>query len=185
MHAPLLRNHLRDQTRPLHDQLDQLAASLRLETREDYRRFLIAHAQAVYPLEAALEDGGVARLRPDWADRRRSKALSADLEDLGTAVATHRQAPISDPDFATGCLYVLEGSRLGGRLLARQVATSGDPVVQGAVRYLTHGNGTDLWRSFVEQLNSNVHISTDRVVDGALHGFGTFIQAFSELEPAQ
>lgn len=74
------------------------------------------------PTEAALDAAGVEALFPDWPDRRRAGLLAADLADLGAAPPAPPPAPLAaDPAAVAGALYVIEGSRLGGRFLARQV----------------------------------------------------------------
>jgi heme oxygenase len=77
-------------------------------------------------LEARLEMvRGLPSALPDFADRRKSFALAADLAALG--VSTGGAAICAHPPQlntiaqALGCLYVLEGSTLGGQFMAREV----------------------------------------------------------------
>lgn len=72
--------------------------------------------------------------------------LAADLADLGAPAPAVPRAPIADDDAAiAGTLYVIEGSRLGGRFLARQVGT-GLPR-----RYLDPDQRPPSWPALLEQ----------------------------------
>ena len=114
---------LREGTRDEHERLDALFATFALGDRDQYAAFLAAHAAALLPLEAALDAAAAERLVPDWAERRRGPAIRADLAELGAVVPTSVAVPALSGDAAIlGAIYVVEGSRLGGRFLARAVA---------------------------------------------------------------
>lgn len=107
---------LRARTAAAHEAVDAAFGGYDLQDRESYRRFLTAHASALPQAE------GIAvtvwpRLRP------RTPLLAADLAALGAATSAG-VTPATQPDAgpaAWGALYVVEGSRLGGGLLAGRV----------------------------------------------------------------
>lgn len=118
------RRALRDGTLALHKRVDALFSRWDLSRVEDYRKFLSAQAAAFVPAEEALDQAGAEQLFPGWLKHRRSGLLQQDLVACGVPV----QAPAVTPVFATsaaiwGGIYVLEGSRLGGALLSRSVAS--------------------------------------------------------------
>jgi len=117
-----VRSALRAATAAHHDRVDAIFSHADLTDREGYGQFLQAQAGAYLPVEAALGEAGAAALVPDWAARRRAAALEADLAALGLPVP-HDMADITFEGAAAvlGGVYVLEGSRLGGALLARSV----------------------------------------------------------------
>ena len=78
------------------------------------------------------------------------------------------------PAAHTGFLYVLEGSRLGGQVLLRQVLASPDPVVRGNARFLRHGEGLRLWPSLVAWLAARRPSEHGAAIEGALAAFGAF-----------
>lgn len=173
---------LRAATATLHAEVDARFSGPFGTDRNAYEAFLAALAQAVLPLERALEQGGVGRLLPDWTDRRRSEALKQDLGVLGVAVPPPADVSVTtDEARLFGRLYVLEGSRLGGKLLARRAAESGDPQVRAATHYLGHGVGSDFWRSFLQRLETSEAVlgSPQRTLLGAREAFGLF-----KAEPA-
>src|SRR5262245_47418144 len=142
-----------------------------------YRDFLRASAAAVFPLEKALAAARVREIMPDWDARARSTALLDDLESLGV------QAPIARAVAAAGgaarqfgMLYVLEGSRLGAKILARHAQASADPRVRAATRYLRHGEDQRFWPSFIERLEASAATARapHEAVAGALATFALF-----------
>jgi len=106
---------LRAASRPDHDRVDALFGGYRLDDPGDYARFLTAQARALGGAEAAL---AVAPDLPPW--RPRLGALAADLAALDHEMPL--PLPFAAPGAsAWGLLYVAEGSRLGGAMLARAV----------------------------------------------------------------
>ncbi|GAA3996661.1 hypothetical protein GCM10022211_02180 [Sphingomonas humi] len=82
-----------------------------------------------------------------------------------------------------GALYVLEGSRLGGAILARHVGAAADPRCRTATRYLLHGEGERLWPSFVSYFNASdvVRHSLPEVIAAARHTFSLFETAARDV----
>lgn len=160
------REALRAATGRAHERVDAAFGLFDLTDRDDYAGFLRAHAEVVYPLETALERAGVTRIFADWDARRRGDALRADLSHLNdvpplagnveelvrfpTLTGDHRfdDATTADIDAAiAGHVYVLEGSRLGGKFLARQLPP-GFPRA-----YLTGAQPAERWHALVRQLD--------------------------------
>lgn len=176
-----LREHLRAATAEAHAALDATAGALGLQSRDGYGAFLSASAAGLAPLEAALERGGVDEWLPDWPRRARREALARDLAALDLDMPTAPDAPTPSLAFATGMLYVLEGSRLGARFLSRQVRAA-DPDLPLA--YLTHGENDDLWRTFVAWMEAlpKVGFRTDEAEAGARYAFQRFSDAFESAK---
>jgi heme oxygenase len=145
-----LRTRLRQATAALHEQVDAAYSGFALDQPDDYRRFLRAHGRVLGATEIALERAGVAELLDDWPRRARRHALLADLAELGCPAPAPLQTPrINDLASCWGVAYVLEGSRLGGRVLARRIRQA-DPTAP--VRYLEHGDVARLWPAFLARL---------------------------------
>jgi heme oxygenase len=129
-----LRGRLRVATSSWHSRVEaaaDLPASIR--TRDDYVDLL----GRLYDLHAGFEsrlaenrfDEGWRRVGVDLSRHHRAYLLAADLETLGTSATSGwpLSSPLSTFGHALGCLYVLEGSSLGGRTVARIVrATIGE-----------------------------------------------------------
>lgn len=115
---------LREGTRGAHDAVDAVFGAFDLTDRASYAAFLAAHAAVLMPLEDALDRAGIGSLIDDWPARRRSAAMTTDLTALDQPMPPPRPVAIDDNDAARlGALYVLEGSRLGGRMLSRRLPT--------------------------------------------------------------
>jgi heme oxygenase len=171
-----LRGHLREATRPAHARLDAAFGALDLTSRVGYRAFLEATAAALIPLEQTLESSGIVEAFSEWPCRVRRHALRADLAALGgTARPLPLPAPF-EPDEMLGVLYVLEGSRLGARVLIETVAASTDWIVREAAAYLRHGEDARLWPTFLTALAHRAANGADaaRVTAGAELAFALF-----------
>ena len=172
-----LRERLRDATAAAHRELDAQLSSFDLTALAGYRRFLQASAGALLPLEAALVAAGVAGIFPDWPERSRSAAITADLARLGSAAQSTVSVPSLTPGGVFGTMYVLEGSRLGAKFLMKEVTEAADPRVAEATSYLHHGAGKRLWQSFLSRLESEEVYDEAEVIAAARAAFAAFERA--------
>lgn len=160
-----------------HDRVDAAFGRYDLSRRNDYSTFLLSHATVLPAIEEILEHAGIDLLLPDWDARRRRGALMSDLSALNLrAPAPFGIAPPEGPAALLGAAYVLEGSRLGSALLLRQARAGGDPAIQGATAYLSHGQGEGLWASFLDVLETSgpARQSPAQVAEGARATFMAF-----------
>ncbi len=117
------------------------------------------------PVEAALDRAGAARLLPEWPQRRGAALLREDGARMrdGAPVAFRSEAEV------WGALYVLEGSRLGARLMAR---TAG-----GRSSFLKAAAADGFWPEFLSRLRD----AHERLMDpegmerGAKAAFAAFL----------
>lgn len=128
--APTLSAQLRDGTRKEHVAVEAaFALDSKLGSCEAYGGLLLALRGFYRPVESALGAvQGWKELTPsiDIAARRRADLLDEDLDSLRIEIPAGR-AGTPAPGLALGslagglgCLYVLEGSALGGRVVARR-----------------------------------------------------------------
>ena len=164
---------LKQSTAPLHDTLEDLPAMRRLVdpelTRGDYQELLRRFHRANVACEQHLlgrapvwEDRGY-----DWSSRLvKTTWLEADLRHLDPAF---QPTPfIADPGFApyageglarvVGCLYVLEGSTLGSRLIVRLLDQAHRRPAAGANRFFQgYGPATgERWSSLGRDLEASL-----------------------------
>ncbi|WP_433911151.1 biliverdin-producing heme oxygenase [Sphingomonas yabuuchiae] len=149
--------------------MDAAYGAYRLDDRESYTAFLIAHARALPAVEAWLAGRSI-----DFPWRSRREALAADLTALGEAFPEPLPFDLPDDEAARwGALYVTEGSRLGGVMLARQVG-------EGLPRaYLESGFGAGEWRRFRDALDEAAADAAwiDRAVAAAEQVFALYGRA--------
>jgi heme oxygenase len=139
-------------------------------------------------IEPALTDAGIHRLLPDWDQRQRRLALAADLVALEVTPDPPRAGIIgADAGTILGWSYVLEGSRLGARLLLKTVEQGEDRDVFSATRFLRQGVGTDLWGSFKAVISEIDHDSDAiaKACAAAILAFECFKDALIRLEDAR
>lgn len=172
-----LRFALRAATDAAHRRLDAGFAAHDLSRRTDYATFLSAMRDPFVQIEAWLDGADAADLPPDWPARRRADFLLADLRGLAIGAPDTLPEPLPQGlagAEAPGLLYVLEGSRLGGKVLLRQVLASSDPDVRGNARFLRHGEGARLWPSFAAWLATRPADAEAAAIRGALRAFALF-----------
>jgi heme oxygenase len=128
---------LRGATRARHEALDQ---SVDVSTVDAYRRFLTASYAAVAGIETQLA-----------TSTERTDALRADLAELSASTPDALTMTLADsPSARLGATYVVEGSALGGMVLAERVSG-----FTTATRFLRlRGKETAArWRAFLATLD--------------------------------
>lgn len=159
--------HLRAATRVDHEQVDAAYGRFALDTRDGYRDFLTAHAR-ILPLAERLIDPGA--LVEAWQGR--TEALRDDLAALGGENPPELGFTLPPGEAARwGALYVIEGSRLGGAVLARAVP-EGLPAA-----YLNARHGPGAWRDLLARLDAAVGEDRAEAERGAKAMFGAYLEA--------
>lgn len=179
---PALRDALRSTTAGVHARLDAALSESSLSRRADYLAFLKATRAVLAPMELALS----CCVLP-WRYAPRCAALDADLRALATVpppVELHLAAHVVDTASALGCVYVLEGSRLGGQVLARRLSARLAPA-DCQFGYLAEDRtGLQRWPAFVQCLDDWGTTASaaewQRVKSAALSTFLRFAEAFAQ-----
>src|ERR1700712_4935663 len=122
-----LPERLRAETAQWHREVEALAdIPSRVRTRADYTDVLVRLFELHVGLETQLSeqvwDRAWVGVGVNIAAHCRAGLLVTDLDELGVALPTSiLQQPFSCFGEAIGCLYVLEGSAIGGRIVAGMV----------------------------------------------------------------
>ncbi len=179
--APLLAA-LRAATAEAHRAIDDLLQLDRLADLARYRRVLSGFASFLVPWEPRVRERLAAAGSGDpdallaWFDARsRLPMLRQDLAALGLSgpdgatladtpadADAHSPRPwlpnLPDAPAAWGSLYVLEGSALGGQVIARHVGPAlGLAADHGAAYFHGHGRATGaMWADFRQRLSQAV-----------------------------
>ena len=174
-----MREKLKHATSRAHRDLDARFGAYHLTHIDGYRRFLQASAAALLPLETALERSGVADLFADWPQRSRRAAIADDLARIGGAAHSLPAIAALNRNEILGTMYVLEGSRLGANYLLRTIVDCGEPLMAAATKYLKHGSGQPLWRTFLAKLENEPVVSNDEaeIISGAHNAFAVFARS--------
>lgn len=159
MRGPL-HEKLREATADSHQALERdLDWAERIATREGYLN-LIADLRGFH----ATYESAIGRALADehfFGPRRRLDLLDADLFDLGMARKAIPMLPspqvitLSTATAGLGALYVLEGSRLGGQVICREVEKRLSLAGAGTRYYRGYGGDTGrMWRNFLARLEA-------------------------------
>lgn len=171
-----LPTRLREGTRDLHDAVERgLDWERRVATRAGYRDLLARW----YGFHATFEPAAASAFAGEEAffgPRRKLHLLRRDLLHLGMPAGGVDALPVCRPQVpmptraeALGALYVLEGSTLGGQLVARRVGRAlGFTARGGCAYYAGYGPGGTgpMWRAFQDALSDQISPETH---DAAVH----------------
>lgn len=185
------RTLLRDETRQEHEGLDN--GLMQLRPFEDLRRYTAlvrAHHAFFACCSRFYQDAALGTLLPDLAGRDRVGLAALDLQDLRAKPADHASVVV-EGDLATGLgwLYVAEGSKMGGAVLAKRASLLGLSAGHGARHLAPSTEGAAAhWRSFTEALNAipldsaAQHRAVSAAKDAFRHVAGIIRQEFEMID---
>ena len=135
---------LRSATRDDHKAVDDAFSRFAIGTLSRYRDFLTAHAR-ILPLAERLIDP--ASLIGNWQGR--TELLLADLAAMDAAIPPELHFALPQDEAGRwGALYVLEGSRLGGVVIARSLP------VEFPAAFLHARHPAGAWRGILNAIDS-------------------------------
>jgi heme oxygenase (biliverdin-IX-beta and delta-forming) len=172
---------LRRDTLPDHNAVEQSVPLMDEELDVDtYVSCLLKLHGMVAAWEEWTAANAPAWIQPLLAARRRGQLLRLDLMWFGADASGEARPTLPEMGDAAsllGAMYVMEGSTLGGQLIARHV----EPLLgltpgQGNAYFCGHNERTgQLWREFCEALRTKLPDSeTDTVIAAAKAMFGVF-----------
>jgi len=155
----MLHLYLKERTSPSHQALERRMVALirQIRSGEDYADFL----KLMYGYYAAVEDriaGHVSNRPPrDFKKRRKAGRLLEDIRQFSTTGSVNLcdQLPHVHPyASALGAMYVLEGSVLGGKIIARMIKEQLNAQQSpGYSFFLGYGEDTGaMWQAFKDDL---------------------------------
>lgn len=186
-----LHQRLKAATSRLHHEAEvALDIAQKTSNQDDYVSLLkiLWHFHTRY--ELALTNLDLAAYGIDVPARKKSHWLAEDLQYLRVQVPdlTPSQFSTDEPFGALGCLYVIEGSMLGGQIIAQKAArTLKLTPARGARFFHGYGNQTGpMWQSFLKIFNdfSSREPAADIITRGARNAFEDFISTVRPLNAA-
>ncbi|HZP06486.1 MAG TPA: biliverdin-producing heme oxygenase [Terracidiphilus sp.] len=149
-------------------------------TREEYVACLQRLHGIVAAWDATAYEKAPSSMQNLLGPRRRGHLLAADLNWFGLTVEEKNRPSLpdlSDEALFFGALYVMEGSTLGGQLIARHVEEAlGLEPGRGDRYFRGHGAKTGpMWKEICELLETRVlEEEGDRVIESARQMFRIF-----------
>jgi heme oxygenase len=179
---PLLAN-LKEKTMPYHKNLEQKLDLFKPGfSRTDYLQLLKRFWGYYLPLETKLTHiPELIAWLPDLNHRAKLPLLESDLINLGIPPDYLKLLPLcadlptfKEPAAALGCLYVLEGSTLGGQMISRHLKQSLDlDKNSGVAFFIGYAESTgSMWQLFRESLNA-AQVDQEIVIQAACETFLT------------
>ncbi len=164
-----VRRHLAQSTSALHADVDRRTGAFDLQTHEGLQSFLSFMHCGCKAVEDGLTTASVEGYLPEWPQRKRSHLLESDVPSL--AEKRPQKLEFSGEAEIWGALYVLEGSRLGGRVISKSFPSSERSA------FLADSAACRFWPQFLMRLEDADKRLHDRVgmTDGAHKAFRAFI----------
>jgi heme oxygenase len=157
---PQTSSKVKDRTSSLHQELESLLIPelQTIRSADEYERILQWFYGFIFPLENSIEQKIKPQILPDIAERKKSQLILQDLVALGSSITdipiNHDLPNIQHQEHAIGAMYVLEGSTLGGKIIANML-TKNAASFKNSIHYFTaYGKETgSKWRIFLEHMN--------------------------------
>jgi heme oxygenase (biliverdin-IX-beta and delta-forming) len=159
---------VKKETAFLHQEVEQILIPCLNDiiSLEDYAAVLQCFYSYYLPIEQAIQQHVSSSILPDIERRRTALLIVDDLAFLGMPVDETKAAAlpqINNIAQAFGVLYVLEGSTLGGKVIAKMLAKNPAlPLPPGALNFFNgYKDATGkMWTNFVEVLNQQQDVDT-------------------------
>lgn len=151
---------VKNATHTVHEEVEGLLlpALTSIHTTEDYAGILKMFYGYFHPLETRIEKQLHEGELPDLHERRKAASILHDLQQIGQPTENlflcQTLPAINNKAQAFGALYVLEGSTLGGKQIAKMLAKN-EAIPEGATRFFSgYGEQTgSRWKAFLEVFN--------------------------------
>lgn len=190
----MLMSRLKEETRSNHDRLERDPLSRGLVGPELSLRYYAMVLEVYYGVYAPIEARVLAAapwdaLGLDQTCRLKAPLLRADLAHLGydaAAIGALALCPtlpwVPDLHAALGCMYVLEGSTLGGQIIGRHLhSTLGLTATSGAAFFNSYGPEVGpLWKEFKAFVERHGAGHEDAVIAAASAMFASLERWFFE-----
>lgn len=178
----MLAQRLKDSTHRPHQELEKKLISVirAIKSLDEYADLLRLMYGFYAVIEQKIQQHVADHILVDYAERRKSAVLIEELELLGRwkDVKLCDSTPdISSSAKALGALYVLEGSTLGGAIIARMINNQLNEASPRDFRFFNcYGDQTQaMWSSFKRNLDRPYNAEEqDEIIDGANETFSTF-----------
>lgn len=151
---------LKSETAAQHKLTEQSMSLESITSKESYKNLLERLYGFYKPLEPKLHPYASVHLK-DWSERQKTNLIARDLRGFGHKPKTLDALDncTSFPNLRTlesilGCLYVLEGSTLGGQIISRCLKRQG--IAENQLHFFSSYRETtgQKWKAFAEQLEA-------------------------------
>ena len=177
---------LKTATAPLHERIDaRIAQSSAFKSLSGYSAYLSRTFAVRKSMEDLLDSSQAQRLYPAWPDRRIAATIKLDLEDLGVvepATDLQKRHPLGAGGIF-GALYVLEGSAIGAKWVARQVQFLGAHSDHGRRHLTSQTSSPGAFNEFLSLLEAAdlAGEQEEECLSAAIYTFECFERSYRSL----
>ncbi len=132
---------------PAHDRVDSLISEIGVTSRRGFAQFLTLHKSCFITMRAATPPASEAALSLSDMLMR----IDADLAILDHPLPAPPQTTLGPID-PLAIAYMIEGSRMGSKVLHRRWSATADPLVAQAQSYFSTPADAGRWRTVCDQL---------------------------------
>ncbi|NGM66758.1 biliverdin-producing heme oxygenase [Sphingobacterium sp. SGR-19] len=183
----MLNQNIKENTKEAHQTLEGVVVRQLKAVRSDadYAEVLKNFYAYFNAVEKAIAPFITSDVLPDYAERRNSSYIKADIEELGGNIndlPTTTAPAVSNTLEALSALYVLEGSIMGGPYIVQMLNKYG--VMKGTSFFSGYGENTGkMWSTFVDVLNKHGEgpDSQKRAIEVANETFARFGDVFRSV----
>lgn len=174
----MVSSALKEKTRQAHLSLEKKTIGYikNVATSKDYEALLRLFYGYFSPLEAQVNKYITDGIVPSYNERRKSDAILRDIETVTPGAGnfkTSKDLPeINNTIQALGALYVMEGSTMGGTIIAKMLSKQAD--IQPEMLTFFNGYGEQnlpMWQSFIKALNEHAANNEEQIVKAANETF--------------
>lgn len=180
---------LKEATRPQHDSLEGSVDIMnRTLTLDGYKNLLRKFYSFHAAIERSLAETDWKSVNFDFDSRRKTEMLERDLAfleiDKNTIELWNDLPAVGEIPQAVGCLYVLEGSTLGGQVISRHLRQNFDLTpANGAAFFNSYGERVGMmWKEFAAFANDYAQNADadEKIVNAAQQTFSSFEKCFKQ-----
>ncbi|MCC6289871.1 MAG: biliverdin-producing heme oxygenase [Chitinophagaceae bacterium] len=165
---------LKEKTKQAHISLEKKMVGYikKVESPKDYEKLLRLFYGYYTPLEPLLNKYISNDIVPSYSDRRKSNAILKDINTISAGASNFKKCDnlpqVNDVIQALGVLYVMEGSTMGGTIIAKMLNKQAN--IQPTSLTFFNGYGEQnipMWQSFIKAVNKRAANDGDKIVKAA------------------
>lgn len=174
----MVSSALKEKTKKAHLSLEKKTVSFikKVTSLKDYEALLRIFYGYFAPLESQINTYITDDIVPSFSGRRKSDAILQDIETIapgaGKPVTCTNLPQINDAIQALGALYVMEGSTMGGTIIAQMLSRQAGIQPEALTFFNGYGEqNMPMWQSFIAALNERAANDEEKIVKAANETF--------------
>lgn len=163
----MISAQLKEQTKQAHQSLEKVIIQQikKIHSEEEYKNLLKLFYGFYQPMENHVDKFINNSNMPDYTERRKAENILHDIKEISgdTDLPICNDIPVIDSTAkALGVMYVLEGSTLGGSIIARMLNKQAAIPYQQLSFFMSYNdNSMAMWKEFTDAINKYAEENND------------------------